>query len=71
MKKFFYHDLFCLIMKEKKMNRYSYLIFDIPFIIFQFLIFKLHENKNINITMSQNSLIQRFEFYLRISRFYI
>lgn len=40
------------------MNRYSYLIFDIPFVIFQFLIFKLHENKNINITMSQNSLIQ-------------
>lgn len=53
------------------MNRYSYLIFDIPFVIFQFLIFKLHENKNINITISQNSLIQRFEFYLRISRFYI
>lgn len=55
-------------MKEK-MNKYSYLIFEIPFVIFQFLIFKLHKNKNIS--MLQNSLIQRFEFYLRISRFYI
>lgn len=48
------------------MNRYLFLILEIFFVIFRFLIFKLHENKNINISMLQNSLIQRFEFYLRI-----
>lgn len=53
------------------MNRYLFLILKIFFVIFRFLIFKLHENKNINISMLQNSLIQRFEFYLRIFRFYI
>lgn len=59
------------IYERKKMNRYLFLILKIFFVIFRFLIFKLHENKNINISMLQNSLIQRFEFYLRIFRFYI
>lgn len=59
------------IYERKKMNRYLFLILEIFFVIFRFLIFKLHENKNINISMLQNSLIQRFEFYLRIFRFYI
>lgn len=59
------------IYERKKMNRYLFLILKIFFVIFRFLIFKLHENKNINIFMLQNSLIQRFEFYLRIFRFYI
>lgn len=59
------------IYERKKMNRYLFLVLEIFFVIFRFLIFKLHENKNINISMLQNSLIQRFEFYLRIFRFYI